>query len=903
VWLQACYDAARSCDPKLPGIWEAMACFEAVPDPSAPPPPAQLPVAGAPPCAAELKVSMERETPMPAAGQGPGMPNPVAEAPAPKGAWALGSTAASAASATQQRPPGAGRGIHAPVRPQRPPVPQGNQSSAKAAAAAAAMANVRGVPSTAGPPPARGAWAGRQGPGAGGRQAVGASGPVPSGSAWGHRHGPGSGDQVAFPALGPELAGAATTGHSAPHPVCASASTAPATLQLDSMSHVRASTNPAHTPPPAKGAPARTHLPPRSELPHLKPPPPKAASKAVDLYRHALRLGGGPEAALGFAAGALTEGCADAETLAEVTAALHRCLPLQPLNPALHHALALAHESNGDPRRAAASLALALQLLQSWPESRVPGSALLVPACGFKSPLLPVKLDLARVLTKCGEGEAARKMFKEVEEEGAVLGTYELLAYFSAVGTSSCADATLIRRAATAARSPEEAEAAAAVAAAVVPRGADNAERARLPPDGVARVWLAAGTASLAREDTAAAAVCAEAAARAARRASGSAALAADAAVLQGGALTDTKATRAACAAIHVCPWSPMHRALALRVMAAGPVSVATAVRICSTTTVVAEPATVCRLACRHAGPPLAGNGGSTVALAASASLQALRCRPWDPHSWYLASLLLAQAASQRPASAVRAAGISKVALRILQAKEGHQVANLRTHLHLAHSIALLATGDATAADAACQEAAGKSAAESLMQLQAGRVATAVGDLASADAALHAAAAVGSAPAVLLLAQQQKTTASAMEAILELDKKPPLCNFRDALRDLNTHRVVTDMDNTMPSGPFSAVWQAAEVLEEAEPLLGHAQRSAAAVAQRLLRAGHGGGSGRGDIALAVSLLEAEAERLQGRRGKAIQHVSAAVAWVERCRDGLVPGGLSKEGNTRLRFGK
>jgi tetratricopeptide (TPR) repeat protein len=880
-----------------------MACFEAVPDPGAPPPPAQPPVAGAPPCAAELKVSMERETPMAAAGQGPGMPNPVDETPAPKGAWALSSTAASAASATQQRPLGAGRGIHAPVCPQRSQVPQGSQSSAKAAAAAAAaaMANVRGVPSTAGPPPARGAWAGRQGPGAGGRRAVGASGPAPSGSAWGRRHGPGSGDQVAFPALGPELAGAATTGHSAPHPVCASASTAPATRQLDSTSHVRASTNPAHT--PAKGAPAHTHLPPRSERAHLQPPPPKAASKAVDLYRHALRLGGGPEAALGFAAGALTEGCADAETLAEVTAALHRCLPLQPLNPALHHALALAHESNGDPRRAAASLALALQLLQSWPESRVPGSALLVPAYGFKSPLLPVKLDLARVLTKCGEGEAARKMFKEAEEEGAVLGTYELLAYFSAVGNAACADDTLVRRAAAAARSAEEAEAAATVAAAVLHRGADSAERARLPPDGVARVWLAAGTASLGREDTAAAAVCAEAAARAARRASGSAALAADAAVLQGGAVTDTKAARAACAAIHVCPWSPMHRALALRVMAAGPVSVATAVRICSTNTVVAEPATVCRLACRHAGPPLAGNGGATVALAASAALHALRCRPWDPHSWYLASLLLAQAASQRPASAVRAAGISKVALRILQANEGHQVANLRTHLRLAHSIALLATGDATAADAACQEAAGKSAAESLMQLQAGRVATAVGDLASADAALQAAAAAGSAPAVLLLAQQQKTTASAMEAILELDKKPPFCNFRDALRDLNTHRVATDMDNTMPSGPFSAVWQAAEVLEEAEPLLGHAQQSAAAAAQRLLRAGHGGGSGRGDIALAVSLLEAEAERLQGRRGKAIQHVSAAVAWVERCRDGLVPGGLSNEGNTTLRFGR
>jgi hypothetical protein len=591
---------------------------------------------------------------------------------------------------------------------------------------------------------------------------------------------------------------------------------------------------------------------------------------------------------------------------------LHRALPLQPLNPALHHALALAHEAIGDPVRAAAAAALALLLLQKWPEARVPGSPLLVPPRGFKGPLLPLKLDYARILAKCDERDKALALFREAEEAGVALGTYELLAYAVATGGPGGADAALVRRATAAAKTPEEAEAAAAAAAAAeAPATAADASgvgpaTAKLPPAAAARVWLAAGTAALSRSDAAAAARCAAAAVCAACAApDGAAALAADAAVLRAAAAPDASAaTRAACAAVHICPSSTAHHAIALRTAAAAPTSAAMATRLCSASS---APAAAGRLACRHAGPPFAGNDGSNAALAAAAALRDVRSRPWNLHSWYLSSVLLSQSASQGRGSAARAAAACEVTLRMLQASNVLQAPCPVTHIHLARSVALLATGDAAASKRAAASV-DDSADEPLAQLQVARAATATDDAAAAAAALRAAAAAGAAPAALQLLQlppsaRDGPAREAAHAILS--ETPSLQEIADAIKD---GAAAFEVATAASPKPFAAVWLGAAGLGDAALLsaAGHLQqRKAAGLAQTLLRNVSRSSLGRPDLAVASGLLEAEVNRLQGQRVP--RYMKWAKAWANRGTDVLAAGGIlddssvSYASSTVLRF--
>lgn len=480
-----------------------------------------------------------------------------------------------------------------------------------------------------------------------------------------------------------------------------------------------------------------------------------AGAETHGLAKHALHLGGGVEASLTFAYGALQSGSAPSNGV--IQGAARGAVVTQPLNAAAYHTLALAMEASGAPAAACAALRAARALhtaATAAPAAVVPGAPLVAATWRGFSVDECMSLDLARVLVAAGEWEEACGLYEGLDsKERPVTNTYALLSYALAKGGGKKLHAGLLQRAMDGAMAAEEvADVAAAAVTAATSSGGGCAAAAAAAQWSAPRLqeWGDGGTGARAAARGAAAArlgVLVAAAAggsveeyAAARAAAVSVAYrmhapadehtdVADRDVLQQAA-ADIEvcaavhardacvARRAATRAVHLCPWSATHRDIAVCVSASDSAAPVHAARLAPRNRSSPGPQhddglataavdAVAEVHLRHAGLPAlcssAGSGAPDVADGIRAAKAAVMRDPRRVRAYVSLGAALSQRAvlsgGYGASSAVRAC---MHATRMLSAADevggGSSTATLRVHALLACAIA----ESTAAADEAC---------------------------------------------------------------------------------------------------------------------------------------------------------------------------------------------------------
>eukprot|EP00892_Ulva_mutabilis_P012850 jgi/Ulvmu1/9938/UM058_0021.1 len=478
---------------------------------------------------------------------------------------------------------------------------------------------------------------------------------------------------------------------------------------------------------------------------------PEATLNTIDgaethgLAKHALHLHGGAEAALTFAYGALQDPSAPRNGI--LRGAANGAVVAQPLNAAAYHTLALAMEASGAPNAAVCALRAARALhaaAAAAPPASVPGAPLIAATWRGLSKDECMSLDLARALTVAGECEEACVLYEELDTaERPLKSAYALLAYALARGGGKQLDAGLLQRAMDAAMSAEEVASVATAAVSAAASGGGGYAAASAAAKWAAprlQQWGGGGEAARAVARGTAVAhlgTLATAARSGTDKEYAAARSAAVAAVYRMHAPVDDKtdvserdvlqkaaadievcaavhaadacaARRAATRAVHLCPWSAVHRDIAVCAAASDPTAPAHAVRLTAANRAspgaeqedalaAAAVDAVAEVHLRHAGlPPLRGTAGSSadgLADGVRAAKAALMRDPRQVRTYVTLGAVLAQRAvlcgGAGAASAVRACMHATHALAVdNQADAGGESAVLRVHALLACAIA-----------------------------------------------------------------------------------------------------------------------------------------------------------------------------------------------------------------------
>lgn len=556
--------------------------------------------------------------------------------------------------------------------------------------------------------------------------------------------------------------------------------------------------------------------------------------ESTELYKHALGLGGGAEADLGFAYGALRS---PGFPQALAYAAAHRAAPMQPLNPVVYHTLALVLENAGASASASRLLRVAAGLLEragpGLTGAQLACAPILLPPHDASGAGLArgaaltraVQLDLARSMVKAGDYEGGVEVYSGLDAGGA-LGAHAMAAYALALLSAGQAERAhgVMVRAVEGASSVLEA----AKASLMLVRGTAQASGARAagetahalaatlrvhasPPCDEAPLWLAVLAAAATEGDAPTLAGAQDA--LAALLPELPAEEAADVALAGCATAKTTRcALRCALRAVHLCPWSPVHRSVAVRI-AAGGAAAPTAGRLL----VAPQPAQALPVPVVSAAEPAPsegteggylgsddwqGSGASAAAIAsrgaalpdgeAAAAEPSLRravrgayarvhAAPAALAPWYQLALLLTQRAMLSPAPAqdshasVSAAAACAHALALLdrlkrRGAEPHATA-VRVHLLLARSVADITGAHAMpcAQGALAAGAGGPLAGACYRQVAACHLAAGgASAAAAAEAALRQGADVGDAACVCLLSQLLADQGRHAEAVAQL---------------------------------------------------------------------------------------------------------------------------------------
>ena len=523
----------------------------------------------------------------------------------------------------------------------------------------------------------------------------------------------------------------------------------------------------------------------------------------------------------------------------------------------------------------------------------VPGAGVLIPPEQDQTPRVAILLDLARLQLKAGSAAASQKLYAWLDGKGKLSNAFELLGYAVSAGKESqqgTVDLQIAERA-LAALDPDSSEdfeqialavartagAASAVAAVQLVSSAARKRGGAAAAAVTLRAQLAACAALAASGDWTAAQQVAATADK--PQAGATAETVADLTVLRAATAPGTPAAARACLrAVHVCPWSTQHRAVAVSAMAALPAAPAAAASQLAPGTAhgdcVSVPPAAVRIAGLRAGEPTRA-ALAAVQGACRCAVRALHADPANAYAWYQASVLMtlqAQGHSGDTAAAKRASAMIMRAREVVKALVSTGGMRLRVHLHLATSVALCAEAAAgdndTRAQALQQEAlqyaqAAQAAAASDPELADVQPACAQQVAACQTVAGSAEAAV----ATLLTGAGTGDSAT----VLALAAALPLAEAASVLAEAHN------------SGAVPAHWRAALVATHVNALCAQGSMDEARSVHHTLRDAGSGNAASGVLLASCALSAAEAQP-SNARGKLLAEARAALRPAQACND-------------------